>query len=285
MTSLSVSGPPGVMATSTSRIFRQRHRIGIVGVRHVLFVAVVITDVHLEGCGAMGDFFADAAEAEDAQRLAAERGGERVSASGFPQAGAQVFVGLRKLAQGVQHQRHRAVGDAVVEHVGGVGDDDAALFGGIEVDLVHADAEVGDSEFGQRIHQRGVDLARAGVGERADFRRAAFRTAARSGAVVGLWTGEFLLRISCVRGRTLATRMISVFMLQFPCLYWRQVPRHHARGGRRRRPRREEGCRRRAARGVRSTGVRYAGRLAGLADAAHRLLDHGIDLGLLVSPG
>ena len=72
--------------------------------------------------------------------------------------GAQISLGLRQPAHRHEHQRHRGVGDFVVEHAGRMGDDDPVLRRPFGVDMVVADAETGDDlEVRQPAHEGRVD--------------------------------------------------------------------------------------------------------------------------------
>src|SRR5512145_873953 len=58
-------------------VLRQRDRVRIVGIGHVLLVPVVVADLHAAGRYALGDRLAYTPQTQDAEGLAAERGGER----------------------------------------------------------------------------------------------------------------------------------------------------------------------------------------------------------------
>ena len=137
-------------------VARHLQQGGVVAVRDVLAGAVVVAHRHPEGLGAARDRLADPAEPEDAEPAAGDgQVRERVGTLGRPPPGAQVPLGLPQLAHGHQQQRERGVGDLVVQHPRGVGDDDAALGGGVHVHAVVPDAEVRDDlQVGQPVEER-----------------------------------------------------------------------------------------------------------------------------------
>ncbi len=105
-------------------------------------VGIVSEDFHAEGGGAFGDFAADAAHAEDAKGLVVKFGALKILAAPF--AFLHGGVGLRNLAgQGHKHGKGQFGGGNGVA-AGGVHHDDAALGGGIDIDIVHADAGAAD---------------------------------------------------------------------------------------------------------------------------------------------
>jgi hypothetical protein len=80
--------------------------------------------------------------------------------------GAQILIGLREFADGVQQEAERSVGDFLVEHFRRVGDDDAVLARPLGVDVVVADAEARNLlELRKFLHEGGVELVR-GIGDR-----------------------------------------------------------------------------------------------------------------------
>ena len=87
----------------------------------------------------------------------------------LPFAGTQVTLGLGEFPHRAQQQAECGVGDLLVEHVRGVGDDDAVRAGPFGVDVVVADAEARhDLELGQPLHEVRTDLfGGVGDGERA----------------------------------------------------------------------------------------------------------------------
>ena len=61
-----------------------------------------------------------------------------------PLAGAHHALALAHASRRRQHQRHGHVGGVLGQHARRVGDGDAALAGGVEIDMVDAGAERGD---------------------------------------------------------------------------------------------------------------------------------------------
>ena len=151
--------------------------------------AVVIMDLQAEGARSPRDRLADAPHADDAEPLApdavAEHPGRRPA--GPVLVGGQHGGALHQPPRHRQHQRHGHVGGVFGEHAGRVGDGDAALHGGRDVDIVDAVAEIGDQLelfAGLRQH-RGVDPV--GDGRHQDVGGA---TASSSWAcVIGLSSG------------------------------------------------------------------------------------------------
>ena len=97
-------------------------------------------DVHPERPRAVGDGAADAAEADDAERLAADAAAEG-QRSFQPLAAAHEAFGEHDLARRRQHHADGEVGAFVGEDSRRVGHGDVALARGGEVDRVDADAE------------------------------------------------------------------------------------------------------------------------------------------------
>ena len=131
---------------------------------------VVGDDGHPEGAGAGGDFLADAAEADHAERLAADLdAGELLL---LPLALLHRGVGRGDRARQREDERERELGDADAVGAGRVHDDDAPRAGGGEVDVVDAGAGAGDDPELRGLADQGRrDLRRAshddgvGVGE------------------------------------------------------------------------------------------------------------------------
>ena len=98
--------------------------------------------LHLQADGAVGDDRADVAAADDAERLGGELDAHELGL--LPFAGLRGAVGLRDLAGQRHHQRERMLGrgDGIAE--GRVHDDDALGGGGLDVDVVDADAGAAD---------------------------------------------------------------------------------------------------------------------------------------------
>ena len=83
-----------------------------------------------------GDGLADAAEADDAERLVAELGAEQALL--LPALLLHRRVGGGDRPRQREHQREGVLGDADAVAAGRVGDDDAAGARGLEVDVVDA---------------------------------------------------------------------------------------------------------------------------------------------------
>ena len=124
--------------------------VGVRGVelalgREVRAQGVVVQDAHPEPTGPSRYGAPDAAEAQDAERLAMHiQAPEQVPLPGLPLPGAGVLVGLDHTPSGRHQQGPGEVRSGLGEHVGGVGDDDAAPAGGGQIDVVVADSHVGD---------------------------------------------------------------------------------------------------------------------------------------------
>ena len=118
---------------------------------------VVADEGHVEGAGAASYLEADAAEADDAEGLAAEFGAlERLL---VPLAGVHAAVGLRNFATHRDHKAEGEFGDGDGVGAGGVHDDNALAGGSGGVDVIHADAGAADeAEGGSVLEERGVDL-------------------------------------------------------------------------------------------------------------------------------
>ena len=129
------------------------------------------------------DRHADASHADHADGAVAQRRPAQGIGALAPFAGAQIALGLRQLADRAQEQADRGVGDLLGEHVGRVGDDDAAARGRGDVDMVVADAEARDDvEVGQPGHERIVDRQHRRDGHRAHMaERGKTRLAVRAG--------------------------------------------------------------------------------------------------------
>ena len=99
---------------------------------------IVAEHAHLEGLGPLGDRLADAAQADDAERLAGQLRAHVLVA--VPLALDQALIGRGDVAREGQHQRERVLGGA--ERVAGrrVHHHDAQPRGGVFVDVVGADA-------------------------------------------------------------------------------------------------------------------------------------------------
>ena len=88
---------------------------------------------------------------------------QAIVAVAHPTAVAQPGLGSRQFAHGIDQQPDRGIGDLLGQHVGRVGDHDAALRRVADIDRIIADAEIGDDlEIGQRIDQCSVYAAKGG---------------------------------------------------------------------------------------------------------------------------
>ena len=118
--------------------------------------------VHVEGLGALGDELADAAEADHAQRLAIEL--VAAVARTRPFAADERPVCLGHVSKQRQGQRQRVLGRRDRVRLWRVGDDDSALGGGRDIDVVDACAGAAD-----RLHAIGArDQLGGQLGRRAD---------------------------------------------------------------------------------------------------------------------
>ncbi len=120
---------------------------------------VVRDDNHSEGTGPEGHFAADAAESDDAERLALEfdAGVERSVPASFGESA----VGVSEVTGGREDHRHGVL--RCGHHVGnrGVHDDEASLRRLGDVDVVHADAGTTNHlECWRRIEELCVDRCR-----------------------------------------------------------------------------------------------------------------------------
>ncbi|MCY1396580.1 hypothetical protein D9M71_115580 [compost metagenome] len=111
-----------------------------------LAVVAVVEHLHAEAeVPAPGDGCADAAEAEDAEFLAVHVDAELRGVDGaLPLAGLGPGVQLGGASSGAQQQGEAEVGGGFGEHVGGVGQRDAALVEIGDVVVVVADRDAGD---------------------------------------------------------------------------------------------------------------------------------------------
>ena len=163
---------------STSSIDAQRLHV-VFGREGLVPVGIEGDDRHIEGAGADGDFLADAAEADDAHGFLVDLvAGEAqpFALAGGGGGGDDVFGDADEQAEGV-------LGHGRVVHAGGEKHRDFQLLGGRDVDLVEADAVLGDdlearqgfidhrAGDGVVAAEEGVEIAgeleHAGLGERA----------------------------------------------------------------------------------------------------------------------
>jgi hypothetical protein len=98
--------------------------------------------VHPERAGARRHELADAAEAEHAERLLVDL--DAAEPRALPAPRGQRSVGLRDVARERQHQRHGVLRGGHDVRLRRVGDDDAALGGRLDVDVVDPDAGAAD---------------------------------------------------------------------------------------------------------------------------------------------
>ncbi len=133
----------------------QRDEIGDIFVRHVGLRPRSVPDhVHPERLRPIRDGAADAAEADHAERLAADAAAERQRPF-QPRARAHEAVGEHDLARGGEHHADGEVGTLVGEDARRVGHGDVALARCGKIDGVDADAEAGDDlELRERLDQR-----------------------------------------------------------------------------------------------------------------------------------
>ena len=117
-------------------------------------------DLHVEADGPAGDLAADAAQADDAERLAGDLRADELVA--VPLAGLHRRVGGRDVAGEGEQQGDGVLGGRDGVAARGVHDDDALARGGGDVDVVDADAGADDAaELAGVVEQLGGD---AGAG-------------------------------------------------------------------------------------------------------------------------
>ena len=115
-------------------------------------------DLHVEAGGPAGDLAADAAQADDAERLAGELRADELAA--LPLAGWTAGVGGGDVAGQGHEQGDGLLGGADGVAAGRVHDDDALARGGGDVDVVHADAGADDGpQLAGVFEQVGGDAA------------------------------------------------------------------------------------------------------------------------------
>ena len=105
-------------------------------------VGVVRQDLHFEGARAAGNFRANAAESDEAQRFSAQLSSRR--GRFFPSAGVNRGIRLRHGAREGQHEREGVFRDADAVSAGRVHHQDAAMRGRFDVDIVDSDAGAAD---------------------------------------------------------------------------------------------------------------------------------------------
>ena len=112
---------------------------------------VLIMDLHIEAASALGHGAADAAHTQYAEPLAADLGAQQPGRRpGRPRRLAHHRLARAGLSRRPQQEEHRHIRGGVGQHVGGVGDGDAALGGRGDVDVIVADREGGDGGDGFR---------------------------------------------------------------------------------------------------------------------------------------
>ena len=123
---------------------------------------VVGDEAHAERRRPLGDELADAAEADDAERLVGQL--DALPPAALPAAGLQRGVGLGDVAGLGQEQRHGVLGRRDDVGLRGVHHHDARGGGGVDVDVVEPDAgPADDDQLGAGLEHLGGD-----VGGRAD---------------------------------------------------------------------------------------------------------------------
>ena len=105
---------------------------------------VVGDEAHAEATGPVGDELADAAEADDAERLVGQL--DALPPAALPAPGDEGRVGLGHVAGLGQQQRHRVLGGRHDVALRRVDDHHAAAGGRVDVDVVEADAGPADDE-------------------------------------------------------------------------------------------------------------------------------------------
>jgi hypothetical protein len=119
-----------------------------------------------------------------AAQFAAEQQIERPP---FPLAAAHQPLPLGQPPRDREHQRPCEVGNRFGEHVGGVGDDDAARPGAGDVDVVASGADVGDHvQAGREVDHRLVDQIGGQADERARAGDAGAQLRSRDRRVAGV---------------------------------------------------------------------------------------------------
>ena len=133
-------------------------------------VRIVRDDAHAERAGALRNLLADAAQAGDAERLAAQLGAEEALL--LPPGVLHRAIGGGNRSRHRQHQRARVLGDADAVRARRVDDENSAAARGGDVHVVHASARARDDpQAGRRVEQARVHFRRTaneqriGVGE------------------------------------------------------------------------------------------------------------------------
>ena len=139
---------------------------------------VVGDDAHPEPERAARDLLADAAEAEHAERLALEL--DPAPGRALPAALLQRRVRLRDVPRERDEQADGVLGGGDDRRLGRVGDDDPAARGGLDVDVVDADARRGRSPSGGRRARSARRSASSPSGSRSRRSRRSSRRGRRS---------------------------------------------------------------------------------------------------------
>ena len=105
-------------------------------------VGIVGQDLHLERFEPLGDHAADAPEPNDADRAAAQI--DRLQLLALPEAGVGCFVRARNLAGDREQQRDGVLAGRVAVRARGIEHQHTGARGGVEIDIVDADAGAGD---------------------------------------------------------------------------------------------------------------------------------------------
>ena len=144
-------------------------------------LGVVVDDAHAEALRSPGDGLADAAEAQNAQRLAPDVGAaELVEVPACPLAGARERVAFDQAARDGEQQRPGEVGGGFVEHAGRVAGGDFVARAGVEIDIVEADGDIGDdAQIRRGGEQFVVDFFREQADQRVFVRDAPQKFGAR----------------------------------------------------------------------------------------------------------
>ena len=111
-------------------------------------------ELHAKAFGPAGDVLPDAAEAENAEDFPRQVEAQET----FPATRFDAGVGLGDATQEGEQESHGEIGDRLVVRAGRRGDHDTARRGGGDIDVIDADAMLGnDAQPGRGIHQGGVD--------------------------------------------------------------------------------------------------------------------------------
>ena len=118
---------------------------------------VVCHEAHAECLGPVGDKLANAAEANNAQRLVGEL--DTLPTRALPTARLERCVSLRNVAGLREQQRHRVLGGRNDVRLRSVDHHDAATRSCFDIDIVEADASTTHhKQVGSNLEQLGSDL-------------------------------------------------------------------------------------------------------------------------------